>query len=572
MPVVEYELYNPETLEKLNLDVCSNITIEISLPVSINEDELYKYDPSSNFYNDKCFAYTSEMGTDITLNDRQMKYANNNLTLCEDNCKFSEYDNVKKYVVCNCEVKEDIEVEEDIIIDKDMLLKSFTDIDSLTNLEVIKCYSLLFKKDGLIKNIGFYIILLTIFIFIISLLIFIFKGYKSLIYEINIITNKTKQKYQSSRNKNYKSYQTQLSSKKKIGKSKALSKFKNIKENNKNTVYMTKSNNFSIHSKLLKRRKNKNTNSPPLKNIKKKKRLLNNSQNNIYKVNSISANTINKTIKSNIKINININKIKSKTKNNKLNKIYFSSKEKEEKKPFKNNINKKILDLNDYEKNYLTYNEALKYDNRTYFQYYLSLLRTKHILFLAFCPNRDYNSQIIKTSLFFFSFSLYYTINALFFTDSTIHEIHQNSGKFDFLYQLPQIIYSSIISSFINALIKYLSLTQRNILNLKNESWLKNYQKRIENTIKCLKIKFIWFYLLAFIFLIFFLFYLSCFCAVYKNTQIYLIEDTIISFALSLLYPFGLNLIPGIFRIPALKDSNKNKEFIYDLSKIIQVI
>ena len=117
-----------------------------------------------------------------------------------------------------------------------------------------------------------------------------------------------------------------------------------------------------------------------------------------------------------------------------------------------------------------------------------------------------------------------------------------------------------------------MSLTQRNILNLKDESCLKNYQKRIENTIKCLKIKFISFYLLAFIFLIFFWFYLLCFCAVYKNTQIYLIEDIIISFGFSLLYPFGLNLIPGIFRIPALKDSNKNKEFIYDLSKIIQVI
>ena len=174
--------------------------------------------------------------------------------------------------------------------------------------------------------------------------------------------------------------------------------------------------------------------------------------------------------------------------------------------------------------------------------------------------------------MFFFSFSLYYTINALFFTDDTIHEIHQSSGKFDFIYQLPQILYSSLISAFINALIKFLSLTEKNILSLKNESWSKYYEKKIENVIKCLKIKFILFYLLAFIFLIFFWFYLSCFCAVYKNTQIYLIEDTLISFGLSLLYPFGLNLIPGFFRIPSLKASNKNKEAMYKLSLIIQLI
>ena len=87
-----------------------------------------------------------------------------------------------------------------------------------------------------------------------------------------------------------------------------------------------------------------------------------------------------------------------------------------------------------------------------------------------------------------------------------------------------------------------------------------------------LKIKFIIFYLLSFIFLLFFWFYLSCFCAVYKNSQIYLIEDTLISFGLSLFYPIVLNLLPGIFRIPSLVNEKKDKKSLYDLSKIIQMI
>ena len=235
----------------------------------------------------------------------------------------------------------------------------------------------------------------------------------------------------------------------------------------------------------------------------------------------------------------------------------------------KNKINPYFTDN---EMNSLIYNEALKYDKRTYFKYYLSLIRTKHMFFFAFFPNIDYNSQIIKISLFVFSFNLYYTINGLFFTYNTMHEIYKNSGKFDFIYQLPQILYSTIISVFINALIKYFSLSEKNILKIKNEQNIKENVNIIPKTIKCLKIKFLIFYLLSFIFLLFFWFYLSCFCAVYKNSQIYLIEDTLISFGLSLFYPIVLNLLPGIFRIPSLINEKKDKKSLYDLSKIIQMI
>ena len=153
-----------------------------------------------------------------------------------------------------------------------------------------------------------------------------------------------------------------------------------------------------------------------------------------------------------------------------------------------------------------------------------------------------------------------------------MHEIYKNSGKIDFIYQLPQILYSTIISFFINALIKYFSLSEKNILKIKNEENIKEKANIIPKTIKCLKIKFIIFYILSFIFLLFFWFYLSCFCAVYKNSQIYLIEDTLISFGLSLFYPIVLNLLPGIFRIPSLVNEKKDKKFLYDLSKIIQMI
>ena len=61
------------------------------------------------------------------------------------------------------------------------------------------------------------------------------------------------------------------------------------------------------------------------------------------------------------------------------------------------------------------------------------------------------------------------------------------------------------------------------------------------------------------------------FCAIFINTQYHLIKDTLISFGLSLLYPFAINLAPGWFRIPALSAPNKKKEYFYKFSKFIQV-
>ena len=220
----------------------------------------------------------------------------------------------------------------------------------------------------------------------------------------------------------------------------------------------------------------------------------------------------------------------------------------------------------------MKYNDALSYDKRTYFQYYWSLLKIKQIIIFTFFPVKDYNSFIIKFSLFCFSFLLSYSVNALFFNEPTMHKIYIDKGSYNFIYHIPQIIYSTIISKIINTLLKLLSLSQRNIIEIKNEKKINQIIIKKQKAIKCLKIKFILFYIISLIFLFFFWYYLSCFCAVYKNTQYQLLEDTLFSYVLSLLYPFGLSLFPGIFRIPSLKDKKNNKECMYRMSKIFQII
>ena len=267
--------------------------------------------------------------------------------------------------------------------------------------------------------------------------------------------------------------------------------------------------------------------------------------------------------KRNIKYSINVinttNYIQNKINENSKN-IFINTKTKRDIK----------INYNIYEINNFSYKNALKYDKRTYIQYYLSLITTKHILLFSFCSKNDYNSRIIKILLLLISFIIYFTINALFFNDSTMHKIFIDNGKYNILYQIPQIIYSSLISSILNIILKTLALTEQNIIKLKNINNKILIKKKSDELIKFIYFKFILFFIFSFIFLLFFWYYISIFCAVYENTQIHLIKDTIISFGLSMLYPFGIYLIPGIFRIPSLRCNNREK--LYKFSKIIQLI
>ena len=118
---------------------------------------------------------------------------------------------------------------------------------------------------------------------------------------------------------------------------------------------------------------------------------------------------------------------------------------------------KEIMEYNDEEINNLKYELALKYDKRIYIQYYISLLKTKHIFIFSFFYNKDYNLRIIKIDLFFINFAFSYAVNALFFNDNTMHKIFEDEGSFNFIYQLPQIVYSSLISTVLNILLKIIS-------------------------------------------------------------------------------------------------------------------
>ena len=225
----------------------------------------------------------------------------------------------------------------------------------------------------------------------------------------------------------------------------------------------------------------------------------------------------------------------------------------------------------DEEINGLSFNYALQYDKRTFCQYYSSLLKTQHSLMSALFNNNDYNSKIIQMDLFFIGFSIYYTVNALFYNDDTMHKIYESKGDFDLDTQLPIALYSTIISTILNYPLNYLALSNDAIINFKQDNKKINLLKKSKELIKKLTIKFVLYFIISFLFLLFFWYYISIFCVICRNTQFHLLKDTLMSFGLSLIIPFLYYLLPGLFRIPALSNKHKKRECLYNFSKFFQL-
>ena len=537
IPIIGYEIYHPINKSKLDLKYCEEILIKLNIPVNIDESKLFRYDPNSEYYTDNCFSYTTEDGTDITLNDRKKEYSNNNLALCENNCNYTGYNKENKQSSCDCNIKNKMDTITEIIENPNKLSNDFDSDGSgsssgSSNIISIKCTKALFSKEGLKNNISSYILLIFIGHFLVSILLFIKCGYRLLINRIEKILKENEKA--DKRNKT----QEPL-----------ILPTEGIKKKSKKNLGK-KTNNF-----------------PPKKyNINVIKNSNHQKQNNKNKSKSIkmaAPSMANKNIN-------NVRKINKKRKN--LGRILNN----------KNNNNKKNLSTiiksktqvklvyNDYELNSFDYRNAVLGDKRTCCDYYLSLLKRKHPLIFSFCPINDYNSMIIKTCIFSLSFSIYYAINFAFFDDSIMHKIYEVGGKYDVVFFISKITISFFASYYITVIIKLIFLSERNILHIRNQLTLSQANYAADKEKKNLVIKYTIFFIGGLIFLVFFWMLLSSFGAVYQNTQMFIFKNALISFAMSLCYPFFINIFPCLFRMCSL--NSKESESMYKFSQFLQVL
>ena len=241
------------------------------------------------------------------------------------------------------------------------------------------------------------------------------------------------------------------------------------------------------------------------------------------KINNISRNSVNKTLKimdsNDIKSSKNCQKPQS---NNKVD------------------IKKCVTLPSDYSNSIYTdldtvdYNIALDKDKRNFFRIFLSISKKRQIFIYSFI--KDHNILVLKVSLLILCLINYFMINVFFFNGKVIHKIYIDKGKYNFRYQIKYITLSALISCVFLYIVKFIFIFEKS-------------PKLLIEVIKCIDASLIIIILLF----IFYWVYIGSFCSVFINTQKHLIINFALTFVTCIIYEFILTLISCVIRIIALK-------------------
>ena len=143
--------------------------------------------------------------------------------------------------------------------------------------------------------------------------------------------------------------------------------------------------------------------------------------------------------------------------------------------------------MDDYEINNLEYDKAIKVDKRPFLDTYFSVLKREHLFIFTFFIRNDHNITYIKYCRFIFLACTDMALNVFFFADETMHKMFLDYGKYNFLQQVPQIIYSSLVSQLIDIFLCYLSKTDKYFYMIKQLD--TNSINKINPVFKCIKVK-----------------------------------------------------------------------------------
>ena len=264
------------------------------------------------------------------------------------------------------------------------------------------------------------------------------------------------------------------------------------------------------------------------------------------KINKNKYNTIKET-------GINLNKEDS-IKNNKIDEIEYKDKI----------INFAYTD-EDFQD--MDYEEAYQLDKRSCLRIYWSFLVETQIILATFFTSNFLYLFVVKLSFLFFTFQISFFLNALFYTDEYISDAYHNNGVLDFFSGLPKSIYSFLATMITTSLLGMLNNSKKELIDIIRERKnKKEYLEKVNSKLKKLRNKLIVYYIFLFLFGLFFLYYVSAFCAVYRHSQKYWLFGCFESFGIDSLVSISICIFLAFFRLIAVR---KRIKYLYIITKII---
>ena len=572
---VKYKVYDQNNNE-IDLSVCNNIQINVENKITnsskINMEEILElknegidlFNINDEFFNDICMPYSdNETNSDMILSDR-VNDLFKNYSVCGDGCEYQSFNETKMTVNCICNIKQEMNDE----TEEGNFPQSFKSAFFYSNFGVIKCHKLFFSSKGKLENGGF----LTLTIIILgNIIIFIFY----IINKIYPIQNYLKKEMENTGYIN-KNEGNENNNKEIIYKHNQPKKTNDVQleENNENKSVKFKNKNKSISNKHV---TNNFTNDIMINNVKETENIELNIRNNQKKRGG-------ELIQKGITFNT--------TDENDENFQYEKESEKDKKdneehliKISSENNNEYIPPNSNYYLDNYNYVESIRYEKRSYLRILLIfLMKTEKILY-TFVYHQPLELNYLRISIFLFYISIVIFLNTLIYLSDNISDKYHYKGSNLFLFSLTNNIVICVISAIIAFIVIYFfqiliqstnqikklfkdeeELMKKNKEYKVNEVKKEEIKNKIEDILKYLKIKIIIFFGTEIIIMLFFLYYITGFCQVYKSTQISLIYDIIISFIFSFLISLVVSMIFSFIYYIAYK---KRIEVLYNIALFV---
>ena len=603
---IQIEIYDSSG-KHLNLSVCNEDIkilqyikdvneLNIQTAIKLADKGIDVFNANDDYFNDICHENID--GKDIIIKDRRNDIYKN-VSFCQKGCIYNgiNYEYFAANCICN---SNDLQNNSTINktndkntkekgLDFKKLKESFISNLFDFNINVIFCYNLVFNLKLLKNNIGFFCLAILLFFQIIFLIIYLVKKLKPLKIFMLIFSkfNVKATKAFTPPKKKEKSIKTYINK----GNINNYAKIKNLNNNpfNKNKDLLNKKSSISKinnnKNNIIPKKENliiTNNFAPtiniqtPIINIKNNKIKADSKRKKINEKNKKFQKDKHHNMKSNSKMSlINKNSIEKDKSNIKGKNASFKNK-------FLNNletlgnINKSInynivkLSRGDEDLLDMDYEQAINFDKRAYLKMFWGILVDNQIILGTFFTENYLHLFVIKLSFLVFNFEISLFLNAFFYTDEYISDAYHNDGVLDFFTSLPKSIYSSLVTLVITSLLKMLSNSKNELTRvIRNKRNDYNYIFFVDNKLRKLRNKLIAYFILVFLLDIFFLYYVSAFCSVYRYSQKYWFFGFLESFGFDTLVAIFICAIISLLRYISIR---KKLKYFYIMSNIISTL
>ena len=215
----------------------------------------------------------------------------------------------------------------------------------------------------------------------------------------------------------------------------------------------------------------------------------------------------------------------------------------------------------------MTFTQACDSDKRNPFimiwDTFVVKVRLMNVIFIP----QAFGVITMEISILLFSIIMDFTFNAFLFGDDTISKINDGNGKLDFFTSWIIALISGIISRFLTRYVVGLTDYKDMLIFFLLESttstrarkFLKEYVQKIKKNLRL-------YLILELVLMVFYIFYLTLFGALYKNSQNALFISYIRGLITYIIYTLVLIIVIVILRVISIKSQQK---YVYYTSRFI---